>query len=171
MAFTLDEDGEKWCKDTWQRALEELRAIPSSSMSTSAPSSSGKQLTDTLVLILRLERNWIRWKNAGCPSFDKPAMNRGTLKAKVRERRREVLKKPAEYAFQCGSRGLSEIWDRGWDEIENSLTTPPAGYVVPLHFWVVKLMKGIGRRIWRRWRGCSRCRTSESRCGLCSSSG
>ncbi|KAH7101445.1 THO complex subunit 1 transcription elongation factor-domain-containing protein [Auriculariales sp. MPI-PUGE-AT-0066] len=112
--FTLDEDGEKWCKETWAKVVEELRSM----------SPHGRQYTDTLLLILRLERNWVKWKAAGCPPFDKPALPQSAFRAQARERRKKILAPPPPPEWSHGSKGLSEMWDRGWDEIDDAMTAP-----------------------------------------------
>ncbi|EJD54363.1 hypothetical protein AURDEDRAFT_156143 [Auricularia subglabra TFB-10046 SS5] len=65
----------------------------------------------------------IKWKSGGCQVFDKPPLP-ASFETSGRAKRRKLLEPPSPPPYSHGSAGLTEMWDRGPDDIERALEQP-----------------------------------------------
>lgn len=117
--FTLEADDTQWVEDTIKRASEELRQT--------APN--GRQFAETIRVLLEREKNWIKWKNELCNTFDRDAWSvevddedeqgrkvkrRIGLQEATLDVRKGMRADPPEWEHRYGSAPLTEIWEMGY---------------------------------------------------------
>ncbi|KAI9459644.1 THO complex subunit 1 transcription elongation factor-domain-containing protein [Lactarius psammicola] len=107
MEFTLEGDAVQWVSDTIGRALEELRQT--------APA--GRVFADAVAGVLERERNWVRWKNELCLSFDREPQPGPNLEESTRSKREGMRTDPEEWSHSLGSAPLTEIWEMGYRDL------------------------------------------------------
>lgn len=120
--FTLEPDDTRWAEDTIKRTSEELRQT--------APN--GRQFAETIRVLLEREKNWIKWKNELCNTFDREAWSvevddedeqgrkvkrKIGLQEATLDVRREMRVEPPEWEHRYGSGPLTEIWEMGYRDL------------------------------------------------------
>lgn len=118
MEFTLEEANLQWVQETITRATEELRQT--------APN--GRAFAETVHVILERDKNWIKWKDSLCPSFDLAAWSTEIedesgvkrnvgLEEATRDVRKKMREEPPEWEHSHGSESLTEIWAMGYRDL------------------------------------------------------
>ncbi|KAF8577019.1 hypothetical protein K439DRAFT_1418542 [Ramaria rubella] len=116
MDFTLSASDAKWAQDTWEKAIDELKAT----------TPNGKAFSDTVAAVLERERNWIKWKNDLCPPFDKGAMQ-PSLEEQTREKRRTLMEPTPAWRYKWGTEALTETWETGFQSVRDCENPPGPG--------------------------------------------
>ncbi|VDC04277.1 unnamed protein product [Peniophora sp. CBMAI 1063] len=106
--FTLQPDDATWVSDVRTRLAGELRS--------SVPA--GGVFAETVAVVLERERNWIRWKNEGCPPFEMPIREVGIEEeTKEARKRMKAEREGKEGAPRYGSAALKDLWENGFKEL------------------------------------------------------
>ena len=118
----MEQEDAQWAEDTIKRASEELRQT--------APN--GRQFAETIQVLLEREKNWIKWKNELCNTFDREAWTKEVdgvdeegrkvkrkigLEEATYDTRKELWKAKPPFEHRYGSGPLTEIWDMGYRDI------------------------------------------------------
>lgn len=70
----------------------------------------GAEFTEYTKQLLQREENWIVWKNDGCPSFEKPVLNRSEMERfPTKQHLGDTLQ--SSHKYDLGSRELSRLWN------------------------------------------------------------
>lgn len=140
--FTLQPEDAQWAEDTIKRASEELRQT--------APN--GRQFAETIQVLLEREKNWIKWKNELCNTFDREAWSAevegedeqgrkvkrkiGLQEATLNVRQKMREDEP-EWQHRYGSGPLTELWEMGYRDLYD--LQHPFQYVFIVAYYVRKI--------------------------------
>ncbi|KAG2220331.1 hypothetical protein INT45_004016, partial [Circinella minor] len=100
--FTLEGDELEWVRNTEKSMLELLKLTKPH----------GELYTDIVETVLRHERNWIIWKAAGCPAFEKPPITLPEDINQMRQDKRNRLSKSflSTYRFAYGNPETTKMY-------------------------------------------------------------
>nr|KAJ3420523.1 hypothetical protein HK105_005558 [Polyrhizophydium stewartii] len=99
-SYSLTQAQEAWIKESRDRVYLALEKIPPR----------GKQSFRAVYEVLTNERNWIRWKQESCPSYERPAV---PFEQALKRRKAEVSL--ATNPASLGNDELTSLWARGSD--------------------------------------------------------
>ncbi|KAJ6463746.1 THO complex subunit 1 transcription elongation factor-domain-containing protein [Mycena vulgaris] len=113
MDFTLEPAQGEWVQETFTKVVDELKQT--------APN--GRAFAETVGAILEREKNWVKWKNQLCETFDKEPWSAEVdgrevgLEEATRDIRRKMREPTAEWPWMLGSEPLTEIWEMGYRDL------------------------------------------------------
>ena len=107
---TLKQEEEQWLRKTWRQIQTVLRES----------SQEGRVFLDAVLMLLRRESSWIRWKAASAPSFHKDALNPDTLQAWSDKIRTTFAQQEPWFPHALGTPELSRLWEDGFHVAEPS---------------------------------------------------
>ncbi|KAF8641070.1 hypothetical protein AX17_000714 [Amanita inopinata Kibby_2008] len=157
MDFTLESAETQWVQETMGKAIEELRQT----------TPNGRAFADTVCVVLERDRNWVKWKNELCAPFDKDPWladiqgeKAGLFDATLDVRRR-MTEPPKDWPWSLGSEPLTEIWEMGYQDLQDLQMPFQAGDVKDF----VKKVKQEDARITMRKKVIARAieRTAQAR--------
>ena len=95
-----------WVEDTRKKVVKLVEEIPPD----------GARFSEYILHALKREENWIKWKNEGCPSYEKTLVPKAKAQKKVRlgERLLETAKEEKD----LGCDELSRLWNLCPDNLE-----------------------------------------------------
>ena len=136
MDFTLAEGPDtQWVQETINKASEELRQT----------TPGGPVFKETVNAILEREKNWVRWKNETCPTFDKEpwrGKGGGSLEAATADIRVKMREPLEPWKWDLGTEPLSEIWAMGYRDLRD-LQNPFQLSSCPFIFYFDPLLIGF----------------------------
>ncbi|KAJ7150385.1 THO complex subunit 1 transcription elongation factor-domain-containing protein [Mycena filopes] len=115
MDFTLEPAQAEWVQETYTKVMDELKQT--------APN--GRAFAETVSAILEREKNWVKWKNELCTTFDKEPWSAEVdgktvgLEEATREVRRKMREPSAGWMWKLGTQPLTEIWELGYQSLED----------------------------------------------------
>ncbi|KAJ7610875.1 THO complex subunit 1 transcription elongation factor-domain-containing protein [Roridomyces roridus] len=139
MDFTLEPPQAEWVQETYNKVMDELKQT----------TPNGRTFADTVAAILEREKNWVKWKNELCPTFDKAPWSaeidgqKVDLEGATRDVRRKMREPSEEWPWRLGTEPLTEIWDMGYRDLTDLQRPFHAGDVKDF----VKRVKQIDGRI------------------------
>lgn len=102
-------------QETTTKVLEELRQT----------TPNGRIFADTASAIIERDKNWVRWKNDLCPTFDKSPWHeeaegkRIGLFESTQGIREQSGKRAPDWKWSLGTEPLTEIWSMGYNGLED----------------------------------------------------
>ncbi|KAF4611518.1 hypothetical protein D9613_004115 [Agrocybe pediades] len=115
MDFTLEESEAQWVHETLNKVTEELRQT----------TPNGRTFADTASALLEREKNWVKWKNELCTTFDKDPWSEEIDGKKVglfeatKSIRDKMKEPPNDWEYKLGTAALTEIWETGYTDLED----------------------------------------------------
>lgn len=113
MDFTLETEDTQWIQDTLNKATEELKQT----------TPNGRTFAESIQTILERDKNWVKWKNELCTTFDREAWSttvdeqKAGLFEATKELRARLRDSPSPWPHALGSAPLTEIWEMGYREL------------------------------------------------------
>lgn len=100
---TLSDADEQWTRKTWRFVQTLLRES----------AQDGKIFLDAVLLLLRRESSWIRWKGAGAPMLHHDAISSDTLQAWNDKIQGAFVVQEPWFPHAVGTPELSRLWEEG----------------------------------------------------------
>lgn len=115
MDFTLEPEDAQWVQETLNKAMEELKQT----------TPNGRAFAETIQTIMEREKNWVKWKNELCASFDKETWSTTINGEKVglfeatKELRDKMREPRGDWPHLLGTEPLTEIWQMGYRDLDD----------------------------------------------------
>ncbi|RUS22164.1 hypothetical protein BC937DRAFT_90120 [Endogone sp. FLAS-F59071] len=100
----LAEPQEVWVNEAHKRIMDELRLTPPD----------GRRFAETVLMVLKRDKNWIHWKAESCQSFEETPLGEDAYEDFPAKRRQLEAPHPA-YRFKLGTHELTRLWTKAND--------------------------------------------------------
>ncbi|RUS14977.1 THO complex subunit 1 transcription elongation factor-domain-containing protein [Jimgerdemannia flammicorona] len=104
LAHAINEAQETWIHDTRKKVVDELKATPPD----------GRKFSDTVLMVLKRDRNWIQWKANSCHTFEETPLGEDAYKDFPAKRQKLEAHYPS-YRWKLGTSELTRLWKKADD--------------------------------------------------------